>query len=466
MLDEVGAGQDRAGVGGRARSWEDGGAGSRRRTSSSSCSGSGTTSARPARRLASDARAPRRGAADRRGASRGRAGALSPESGPGRRLFDHLVTPSGTKIAHEVGDLADFAGSARTSCGRSSRRWPTAHRPPGRGGGGRALRDLPRRPRRGGARVAARSAAERELERHLDGTATTSLTFPSPACAYGGGSRNRRGRRRICRRSAFERRRAVREAQARRLDASAIRLLEEDPELSLLLASESARRAPAPTAEDALRRSLLTSHVRDVFRTGGPITELAFAADGRQDRIRQRGRIGPRRGYVNRGGDCRPHGGFEWGSLLRLGPRSWLVGPRSSARSRQRETPRCSVGRAPVADAVVAGRFVVAVRNGIGAVSDVSSCRLVRSIGRVGQTAVRLVASPDGRRVASLSGREARSRRRADRYACSIGWCIRGEITSLAFSGDAGLVVTGGRDRLARIWSGGERPSYSAVGRP
>ena len=243
-----------------------------------------------------------------------------------------------------------------------------------------------------------------------------------------------------------------REAQARRLDASAIRLLEEDPELSLLLASESARSAPAPTAEDALRRSLLTSHVRDVFTTDGPITELEFAPDGRQV------------GFVSEDGSARlvdastgeeiavrtvgSNGGVSFGSVLvhgSSGP-ARVVDPATGE-------PRCSVGRAPVADAVVAGRFVVAVRNGIGAVSDASSCRLVRSIGRVGQTAVRLVASPDGRRVAFLSGREARI---ADPRTGRVLYRLLhpGEITSLAFSGDARLVVTGGRDQLARIWSG------------
>ena len=30
------------------------------------------------------------------------------------RLFDHLVTPSGTKIAHEASDLAQFAGASET----------------------------------------------------------------------------------------------------------------------------------------------------------------------------------------------------------------------------------------------------------------------------------------------------------------------------------------------------------------
>ena len=45
---------------------------------------------------------------------------LSPEQKDvAARLFNHLVTPSGTKIAHEVSDLADFGEAPARA--RSSR---------------------------------------------------------------------------------------------------------------------------------------------------------------------------------------------------------------------------------------------------------------------------------------------------------------------------------------------------------
>ena len=72
------------------------------------------------------------------------------------RLFHQLVTPSGTKIAHGVGDLSRYAGESPERLedvlhALSDR----ARRPcaPGRNGGGAALRDLPRRPRGGRAGV-------------------------------------------------------------------------------------------------------------------------------------------------------------------------------------------------------------------------------------------------------------------------------------------------------------------------
>ena len=88
--------------------------------------------------------------------------------------------------------------------------------------------------------------------------------------------------------------------------------------------------------------------------------------------------------------------------------------------------------------------------------SDASSCRLVRSIGRVGPDGRGLVASPDGTRLPFLSGREARSST-SPLDACSIGLVHPGEITSLAFSGTPGLLRDRQAEQLARIWSGSER---------
>ena len=78
--------------------------------------------------------------------------ALTPEQREiAARLFDHLVTPSGTKIAHEASDLAEFARGRRPRCG------PVVgdlaeppHPADGRGG---TLGDLPRRPRGRRARL-------------------------------------------------------------------------------------------------------------------------------------------------------------------------------------------------------------------------------------------------------------------------------------------------------------------------
>ena len=72
------------------------------------------------------------------------------------RVFRYLVTPSGTKIAHRVADLAEYAGVSPEAA-RAGRRT----RSPGdvrilRPAGDGALRDLPRRPRGADPRLAAR----------------------------------------------------------------------------------------------------------------------------------------------------------------------------------------------------------------------------------------------------------------------------------------------------------------------
>ena len=81
------------------------------------------------------------------------------------RLFNHLVTPSGMKIAHELPDLVDFGEVplaelqpvlSTLSERRILRSLRRGRRSP--------LRDLPRRARASDARLARSHDAERELE--------------------------------------------------------------------------------------------------------------------------------------------------------------------------------------------------------------------------------------------------------------------------------------------------------------
>ena len=200
------------------------------------------------------------------------------------RLFNHLVTPSGTKIAHEVSDLADF-GQAPVEVVQPVLA-TLAER--------RILRSLEES---GGVRYEifhdvlaqpvlawrAQHRTEREIERQLDGAAPAPLAAPAAAWRSGRGrSRNGGGRQRASRSSSARMRRSGR--ARRRREASTppqSGSSRRTPSSSLLLASESARSSPSPTAEDALRRSLLTSQVREVHETGGAITDVAFARDGR-----------------------------------------------------------------------------------------------------------------------------------------------------------------------------------------
>ena len=374
------------------------------------------------------------------------------------RIFNHLVTPSGTKIAHEVGDLADFGRVSEAdltpvlttlSDGRILRSIDE-----GRGVRYEIFHDVLGEP------VLAwrtRHRTEREIDRQVEeqarrrsrmqrliGLALGLLVLVIGVVAFGV----------LQQRNADDK---TRDAQARKLDASAIALLPEDPELSVLLARESAQMAPGPTAEDALLQSLLTSRVRDVYETGGSITSIATAPRGGQlvayasdDGIARvvDVRTDAERFATKVGAEGRVSFAPDGSAVL-------VTGGTGPPRVLEVANGRvvCALGDTAAADAVLLGSRAVAVRNGIGYVWDMRTCRLTRTIKGVGSTAVRVIASPDGTRVAFLSGRDARI---ADPVRGRVLHRLThpGEITSLAFSSDARRVVTGGRDRLARIWNG------------
>ena len=368
------------------------------------------------------------------------------------RLFNHLVTPSGTKIAHELSDLADFGqvSEAEVAPMLSKLAERRILRSVEEGGGVRyeIFHDVLAQPV---LAWRARHRTEREVERELHDTlrrrsrlrrllALGAAALVLVAVLVGFAL--------VERANADEQ---ERDALARQLDASAIRQLEEDPELSLLLASTSARLSPTETAEDALRRSLLTSNVRDVYRTGGPITELEFAPDGSRyaftsddGQVRVVDAATGEESFALAVGQA---GGVSFGSLLVHGS----AGPPRVLDEATGEAI-CTIGSKKVADGVLAGDFAVVARNGIGYVWNTRRCRLVRTLGRVGETSVSVVASPNGRRAAFVSGTEARI---VDVPSGRLRFRVThdpAKISSLEFSADGRRVVTGDNDWLVRIW--------------
>lgn len=386
--------------------------------------------------------------------------ALSPEQKDiASKLFNHLVTPSGTKIAHDVSDLADFGDvpveEVQPVLSVLSER--------------RILRSL----EEGGAvryeifhdvlahpmlAWRARHRTEREVKRQIEerGRKRTRL---QRLFALGAGLllvlAGITAFALAQRASANEQ---ARDAQARELDASAVALLQEDPELSLLLASESARMSPAPTAEGALRQALLASRVRATFDAGGPVEDLAVAPSGGFVAYTSaNGRLA-----VRALGDGSETLATDVGedAVVSFSPGSTAILVADNdrpARLLEVETGDvlCVLGAedGPAADATMAGSSAVTVRNGKGYVWSTEPCRRVRTIEGVGKTAVRVVAAPDGRRVAFLSGSEALV---VDIPSGRKLYVLRhdDEITSLAFSSDDARIVTGGRDRVARVWDG------------
>ena len=219
--------------------------------------------------------------------------ALTPEQREiAARLFDHLVTPSGTKIAHEASDLAEFAGSARGGdpAGRRRRSRTTASCAPTRAGAGRSSTTSSPAPcsgGRAGTTPSRPSPAHGRSRGVAIGVSACSRSARSSGSRSPRRSRSSRWRSGATPASRRESRGAVSSPRAR------CRSIDTDPELGLALALEAARIDPNPRAEDALRQTL---------------ADLARARDHRRRASARVARARPRRitGAGGRSGRSRP----------------------------------------------------------------------------------------------------------------------------------------------------------------
>jgi WD40 repeat protein len=194
-------------------------------------------------------------------------------------MFEHLVTPSGTKIAHDVGDLARYARAGEDDVAGVLGHLVSERiiRPVGGRGGeqqnGRyeifhdVLAD---------GVLAWRSAfeAERELalERRRRRRAITVASVALLALAAVTA---------VALFALFQREHAqdaARRANARGLAAQANSLMDVDPARSVALAARAARLEPSPEVERQLREAVIGSRVRAVFRArGGAVTDATLS---------------------------------------------------------------------------------------------------------------------------------------------------------------------------------------------
>jgi WD40 repeat protein len=376
------------------------------------------------------------------------------------RLFDHLVTPSGMKIAHAVDDLARYA---RVDSGRLDPVLGTLdaarilRRVPGRSGGPPryeifhdvlASAVLAWRDRHESERALAAERTEaRSRHRRLASIATVALV----ALAAMG----------LVTIYAFSQRAEARDqathAEARELVARAVSVRSEDPELSLQLALQSAAQERSLELQHALRDGLLSLRAQRVLPGGGgPVTAVEVSADGRHVLVAT-------------------HSGIARAFEADFGQRV------SSARH-----------RAAITDAVIApdGRsFLTAGGDGFARRWDMVSGDLLGSFDH--SAPVREIAlSPDGRLLAGAAGASVRvwdvDDRRVvrelphpqqveglafdplGRALLTIANDVRvfgvgswrqlalvdqpGEILVAAFAPTGPLLLTGGRDDVASIW--------------
>ncbi len=227
--------------------------------------------------------------------------ALSPEGQEAAaEMFNHLVTPSGTKIAHRVSDLEDYAGVGHGDlepmlhtltterilrpiavANGSSRyeifhdvladavlAWRTAFH------SRRELEHERAEGRKRMRRMMIAAAAALILVIVMAGVTIFALAQRSDALRLRGEALYQRGLAQT----------EAKRARARALSTEALSLLTVDPELSLLLGVDAARREPSPAVEDVLRQALMASHQREVLPAGlkhGKHVHAAFSPDGR-----------------------------------------------------------------------------------------------------------------------------------------------------------------------------------------
>lgn len=344
--------------------------------------------------------------------------ALDALDAPGRDVaagvFHHLVTPSGTKVAHGVEDLAEYAGFAPDALapvldelGRRRILRPLD------GGKYEIFHDVLADPVlswRDAHAAEARLEQERRRQRRLLAAVVASVALLLVMTAVAAFALTQRA-------AAREQ---ARTAEARAFAAGAWANLESDPELAMLLALEAARREPSADAEDVLRRSLERSRLR------GVVPATAAPAEIRDDRLADTGggvsaRAAGRQVEVERAG----------GVVHRL----------------------LHPARVRAVDVAADGRRVLTAAGDSAYLWDTATGGLAARLDGHTADVVDAELSPDGAVIATASiDSTARVWDGASGGSLDILFGHDNFLTALAFSPDGQTLATAARDGTARLW--------------
>jgi hypothetical protein len=411
------------------------------------------------------------------------------------RLFNHLVTPSGTKIGHEVTDLADFGqvplDELRSVLDALSERRILRSLEEGGDVRYEIFHDVLAEPV-----LAWRTAheADRELERQREesdrrhrrllaviGVGAILLAAMTAVTVFALTQR-------------AEAREQAGEARAHELEALAAGQIERDPELSLLLALEAARLTPSESSEKSLRDALLASRVRAVvpvgeqlvdatFRgkevlgvtadgdvvsaaaatgsmrsaieTAQPVADASFADDGTLLLTRRDGGLR----VVRRRGEIEAVAGVGDAEGAAISPDGTLAAVVADRDVRLVELESGSVLRTyPHPGAISAAISSDNRRLASGGEDDrvyvwsAQSGRRIHVLSEHEGNAVALAFSPNGALVASASADGLGRIWRTGTWGLSAVLATPTALTDISFSTDGEHVVTASRDGTARVW--------------
>jgi WD40 repeat protein len=381
------------------------------------------------------------------------------------RVFNHLVAPSGTKIAHGAQDLAEYAGvdeeeirPVLASLGASRILRPVDGR-------FEIYHDvlagavLAWRARHEGELALERQRAEAERRhRRLLALLAASLVVLGVVAAVAVYALSQRAEARD---QAEVARAEAQRAQASRLAAEASVLIpvtqaELDSELALALAAEAARLAPTARAVNTLRRALLVSTLRAVVPEDG-VAAASFSPDGTRIAVGTEGgavaiyaddarslltalQVGSPVTSVSFSPDGEQVLTTESGGPARI----WEAGTGAMLRS---------VGDAPAAASFSPdGSLVLTVEPGGARVWSAADGAAVAELNQ--PEAVREASfGPDGDLVATV-GADSVARVFDARTGEPSAAVAHGDgVTAAVITPDGGSLVTTGRDGIARVWS-------------
>ena len=381
-------------------------------------------------------------------------------------MFGHLVTPSGSKIAHRPSDLAQYAAVPEAevqpvldALGRER----IVRAVDGAGGAERyeifhdVLADgvLAWRARRELERDREQARAHQRRLTVVAALALLGLAAMTAVAIYAFSERSHA-------------RSSARRARARALEATALADLPKNPQRALADAVNAARFSPSNRAAEILRQALAQAHLRRVLTGSGPPgpTTPAVSPDGRLV-----ARIGAGSGRVTIFDRRRR-------KVLRVLPRRSVKSARFSPDGKLLATadyrgvdlwsPRSGRHVAVLSDHTPTklmndaefspnGKLLAAAGQD-GALRIWNVAKRTRLFFFVGHTNPLLAAawSPDGRFVADASGDrtslvwEVEGVEQGQQVAKLVGH--RGAVTSVAFSRDGASIRTGSADRTVRLW--------------